>query len=418
MLGAGVMVLLTIATERHSKPAAQSAAESGAVRQVMADASRQNADVVRALGMTGNLTAQWVEANRRYQEESIKVADVHAILGSAAKIVRLVLQSAILGVGAYLVINEQASGGIMIASSIMMGRALAPVEVALANWKSLVATRHALERLRLVLRDKTSGRSQSVALPRPNKVLSVEGLTVRAPGTDAVVVSDISFKLFPGMGVALLGTSAAGKSSLLKALVGIWRASNGHIRLDGADINQWAPDERGRHIGYLPQEVGLFDGTVAENIARFDPTATSNSILEAARLAGAHDMILRLPEGYSTRISERGALLSAGQRQRIGLARAVFGNPFLVVLDEPNSNLDADGDRALKQTVELLRASGRIVILASHRPEVLPALNVAMVMYGGRLIAAGPREEIFQRVAQSSRRESGPAARAQKLAPA
>jgi PrtD family type I secretion system ABC transporter len=402
LVGAGVMVAITLSVERSSKGAAQSAAEFSAFKQVMADACRQNAEVVRALGMTGHLVERWVEANRSYQEQSVKIVDVQAALGSAAKIVRLVLQSAILGVGAYLVIIDQASGGIMIASSIMMGRALAPVEVALANWKQLVASRHALERLRSALRDDTSASQRAVALPRPSRGLRVEGLAVTPPGSEAVVVSDVSFTLHAGAAVALLGSSAAGKSSLLKALVGIWPACRGHIRLDGADLSQWASDDLGRHIGYLPQDVGLFDGTVAENIARFDRAATSDAILQAARLAGAHDMILRLRDGYSTRISERGALLSAGQRQRLGLARAVYGNPFLVVLDEPNSNLDADGERALKNAIQAMKAAGRIVILASHRPEVLSVMDIAMVMYGGRLIASGPRKEVFRRVAQFS----------------
>jgi PrtD family type I secretion system ABC transporter len=414
LIGAAAMAAITLSVERNSKGAAQSAAEIGAARQVMADACRQNADVVSALGMTGHLVERWVEANRRYQEHTIKAVDVQARLGSGAKMVRLVLQSAILGAGAYLVIIDQASGGIMIASSIMMGRALAPVEVALANWKQLVASRHAVDRLRAVLRDETSDTRRAVALPRPSRTLRVVGLSVVPPGSDAAVVSDVTFSLSAGATVALLGSSAAGKSSLLRALVGIWPAHRGHIRLDGADLNQWPADIRGRHIGYLPQDVGLFDGTVAENIARFDQSATSEAVLQAAQLAGAHEMILRLPDGYSTRISERGSLLSAGQRQRIGLARAVYGNPFLVVLDEPNSNLDGDGERGLKQAVETMKASGKIVIMASHRPEVLSSLDGAMVMYGGRLIACGPRDEVFRRVAElSNSRSPSPACNAE-----
>jgi ABC-type protease/lipase transport system fused ATPase/permease subunit len=300
----------------------------------------------------------------------------------------------------------------------MMGRALAPVEVALANWKQLVASRQALQRLRSALKDDMSASGRAVALPRPSGGLRVEGLAVAPPGSDAIVVSDVSFTLHAGAAVALLGSSAAGKSSLLKALVGIWPACRGHIRLDGADLSQWASDDLGRHIGYLPQDVGLFDGTVAENIARFDRAATSDAILQAARLAGAHDMILRLPDGYSTRISERGALLSAGQRQRLGLARAVYGNPFLVVLDEPNSNLDADGERALKNAIQALKAAGRIVVLASHRPEVLSVMDIAMVMYGGRLIACGPRDEVFRRVAQFSNAAQTSPGRSAELASA
>jgi ABC-type protease/lipase transport system fused ATPase/permease subunit len=244
----------------------------------------------------------------------------------------------------------------------------------------------------------------SVALPRPQRELSVRDLTVVAPGTERAIVSNVSFSLTAGTGLALLGASASGKTSLTKALVGVWPAGGGAVRLDGAALHQWDHDELGRHIGYLPQEVALFDGTVAENIARFDDGARSDAILQAAQVAGAHDMIVGLPDGYSTRIGEGGMSLSAGQRQRIGLARAVFGGPFLVVLDEPNANLDADGETALTRAIERLRNDGCIVVVVSHRASALSALNMASVMYDGRMIAFGPREEIFARVAPAARR--------------
>jgi len=360
---------------------------------------------VRALGMTGRFTARWAQANERYLQENVRVNDVYANLGSAAKVVRYMLQSAILGTGAYLVINEQASGGIMIASSIMMGRALAPMEIALSNWKQLVAARQGIERLRGVLKTTASPAMPAVVLPRPRHQLAVEGLTVTAPGNVRAIIADVTFALGAGMGMALLGASAAGKSSLVKALVGVWPAAKGVVRLDGAAIEQWHVDDLGRHIGYLPQDVALFDGTVAENIARFDEGATSDAILDAARVACAHEMILRLPEGYATRIGERGTALSAGQRQRVGLARAVFGNPFLVVLDEPNANLDADGENGLVKAIATLRQRGSIVIVVSHRPNALAALNVAMVLYEGRMIAFGPRDDVFARVARPQARE-------------
>jgi ATP-binding cassette subfamily C protein PrsD len=230
----------------------------------------------------------------------------------------------------------------------------------------------------------------------------VQELAVVAPGSDRVLVTNVSFSLSAGMGLALLGASASGKSSLSKALVGIWPAAQGTIRLDGAALDQWRSDDLGRHIGYLPQDVGLLDGSVAENIARFDEAATSDAILEAARIAGAHEMILSLPDGYQTRIGEGGMLLSAGQRQRIGLARAVFGDPFLVVLDEPNANLDADGENALTAAILTLRSKQCIVIVISHRPSSLSALNMAMVLYSGRMIAFGPREQVFAHVARQA----------------
>ena len=401
IIGAATIIALTVATEYRARSAAKVAMEASAQRQVLADATHQNAEVIRALGMIGRFTARWGEVNERHLQQIFDVSSVYANVGAIAKVVRYVLQSAILGVGAYLVIVEQASGGIMIASSIMMGRALAPIEIALANWKQLVAARQGIDRLRNVLTAAAPPSAPAVALPRPNQGLSVEDITLAVPGTDQVVLSNISFKLEAGMGMVVLGTSAAGKSSLVRALVGIWPPCKGAVRLDGAALSDWDPDELGRHVGYLPQDVALFDGTVAENIARFDDRASSDAILDAARMAGVHEMILSLPNGYATRIGERGSCLSAGQRQRIGLARAVFGDPFLIVLDEPNANLDHDGELALIKAIQSLRKNRSIVVLVSHRPESVSAVNMAMVLREGRVIAFGPREELFARVARS-----------------
>lgn len=405
--GAAAIIAMTLLTEWQSRSASKISTEGNAQRQVLADALRQNADVIRALGMTGRLGARWSSANEHYIRHNTRLADVHANLGAAAKVLRFVLQSAVLGVGAYLVVMEQASGGIMIASSIMMGRALAPVEVALANWKQLVAAREGISRLRAVLKVTAAPAAPAVVLQRPHHTLTAEDLSVVVPGTQKTVISQVSFGLKAGMGLSLLGASAAGKSSLAKALVGIWPAATGVVRLDGAAIDRWHSDDLGRHIGYLPQDVALFDGTVAMNIARCDEAASSEEILEAAQVAGAHDMILRLPDGYDTRVGERGTSLSAGQRQRIGLARAVFGRPFLVVLDEPNANLDADGENALANAIATLRNAQSIVIVVSHRPNALAALNMTMVIHEGRSIAFGPREEVFARVANSAVRTTG-----------
>jgi ATP-binding cassette, subfamily C, bacterial PrsD len=275
---------------------------------------------------------------------------------------------------------------------------LAPVEIALGSWKQLVAARQSLVRLREICKVTAQPPAPPVALPRPCRELAVENLTVASPGVDKPIVSNISFSLKAGMGLALLGASASGKTTLSRALVGIWPASNGVVRLDGAAIDQWCNEDLGRHIGYLPQDVALFEGTVAENICRFDERATSDAILKAAQIAGVHDIILGLPQGYGTRIGQGGMSLSAGQRQRIGLARAVFGDPFLVVLDEPNASLDADGEKSLGRAIQTLRRNGSIVIVISHRPSALAFLNMAMVLYEGRAIAFGPREEIFARI--------------------
>ena len=399
--GACAIIAMTILTERRSREAAKSAMESSAQRQVLADATRQNAEVIRALGMTNRFAARWSKANELFLQENIRVMDVHANLGSVAKVLRYTLQSAMLGIGAYLVVNEQASGGIMIASSVVMGRALAPIEVALGTWKQLVAARQGIERLRDILKMTAASAKPAVALPRPSRRLLVQNLTVTSPGSGRIIVSNASFSLNAGSGLALLGASASGKSSLARALVGVWSAAGGVVRIDDAALDQWNADDLGQHIGYLPQDVALFDGTVAANIARFDESAGSEAILEAARIAGAHELILRLPNGYSTRIGEGGASLSAGQRQRIGLARAVFGNPFLVVLDEPNANLDAEGERALSLAIAALRQRRCIVIVVSHRPSALAALDMAMVLSEGRIIAFGPREATLASLARA-----------------
>lgn len=405
-LGAAAIIAVTLATERRAQGPARLAMETTAHRQVLADATRYNADVIRALGMTDRFTDLWLRGNDRFLEINIRTMDTHANLGSSAKVLRYVLQSSMLGIGAYLVVIEQASGGIMIASSIMMGRALAPIEVALSSWKQLVAARQGIIRLREIIKATAQPHLPRVALPRPHRGLVVRNLTVFAPSTNRPIVSNISFALEAGMGLALLGPSASGKSSLARALVGIWPAANGSVRLDGAALEQWHCDDLGRHLGYLPQNVALFDGTIADNIARFDPLASSDSILEAARIAGAHEMVLRLPNGYATQIGESGTSLSSGQRQRIGLARAVFGNPFLVVLDEPDANLDSDGEKALMRTIATLREAGRIAIVVSHRPSVLSALNMTMLLYDGRMLAFGTRDQVFERLARSTAQQA------------
>ena len=398
LLGTIAIIAMTLLTERLSRGAAKAAMDSSARRQVLADTTQRNAEVIQALGMIDRFTVRWSKANERYLRENIRATDIYANLGSGAKLLRYVLQSGMLGIGAYLVVMDKASGGIMIASSIMMGRALAPVEIALGNWKQLVTARQGLIRLRDICKVTARPPAPPVALPRPCRELSVEDLSVAAPGMDKPIVSNISFSLKAGMGLALLGASASGKTSLSRALVGIWPAKHGVVRLDGAAIDQWRNEDLGRHIGYLPQDVALLDGTVAENICRFDERATSDAILKAAQIAGVHEIILRLPEGYATRIGQGGMTLSAGQRQRIGLARAVFGDPFLVVLDEPNANLDADGENSLGRAIQTLRSNGSIVIVVSHRPSALALLNMAMVLYEGRAIAFGPSEEVFARI--------------------
>ncbi len=409
VLGTAAIIAMTLVSERLSRGAAKAAADIAAQRQVLADATQRNAEVIRALGMMDRFGARWSQINEHYLRENMRATDVYSNLGSGAKVLRFVLQSGMLGIGAFLVVSEQASGGVMMASSILMGRALAPVELALGSWKQLVAARQGIARLRDICRATARPPSPPVDLPRPCRELTVEEVSVIAPGTDRPIVSNVSFTLKAGTGLALLGASASGKTSLSKALVGIWPAQHGVVRLDGAALDQWPNEELGRHIGYLPQDVALFDGSIAQNISRFDPDASSDSILKAAKVANVHDLILRLPDGYSTRIGQGGMSLSAGQRQRVGLARAVYGDPFLIVLDEPNANLDADGENALGQAILNMRRNQSIVIVISHRPSALSALNMAMVLYEGKSIAFGTCQEIFSRVAAGNALK-GPAA--------
>jgi ATP-binding cassette, subfamily C, bacterial PrsD len=411
LLGAVGIIAMTLLAEGQARASTKMSTESAARRQVLADTTRRNAEAIHALGMTSRLTARWVQANEHFLQENVRVADLQAVIGSGTKILRYMLQSVLLGVGAYLVLSEQASGGIIIASSIMMGRALAPIDVALSTWKQLVAAREGIGRLRNILKATASPTAPAVTLPRPHRQLSVRNLTVAAPGSDRIIVSGVSFALNAGAGLAVLGQSASGKSTLIRALVGVWPAIGGGVSLDQAALHQWKSDDLGRYIGYLPQDVALLDGTVADNIARFDEAATSETILDAARVAGAHDMIVRLPEGYSTRIGEDGSSLSAGQRQRIGLARAIFGNPFLVVLDEPNANLDTDGERALAKAIDTLRNDGSIVIVVSHRSSALAMLDMALVMHQGKAVAFGTHEEVAKRMTHSTMPKPGVAAR-------
>jgi PrtD family type I secretion system ABC transporter len=411
-LGAALIIATTLLAERQSKKYAHAATERGTQRAALAEATVRNAEAIHALGMRGRFMAEWRRLNEAYIAETMRMRDVEAGIGAVAKALRYILQSAILGIGAALVISDQASAGIMIASSIMMGRALAPIEIVLGTWKQLVAARQALGRLSETLKANALPPKPAIALGRPAQRLSVHNLSVSPPGSPLPVTRNVSFELNAGMGLALLGASGSGKSSLARALVGIWPATQGGVRLDGAPLDQWSADALGQHIGYLPQEVALLDGTMAGNISRFEKGANDGRIVEAAQIAGVHELILSMPEGYSTRIGERGILLSGGQRQRIGLARALYGNPFLAVLDEPNANLDAEGEAALTRAIAIMRARRSIVIVISHRPSALAALDTALVLHKGDVLAFGPCDEVFARLSGRSPTEARESRRA------
>jgi ATP-binding cassette subfamily C protein len=393
--GALVLVTLMLLTELLSRRASKDVSQVAGTRHALAEAGRRNAEVVSAMGMGSAVAAQWHEADQQFMAGQQRLADVSGGFGAMSKVLRMALQSAVLGVGALLVIWGEATGGIIIAASIISARALAPVELAIAHWKGFIAARQSWHRLGELLA-ALPARDEPLPLRKPVSALTVQGVSITPPGDQRLLVRDVTFQLKSGMGLGVLGPSGSGKSCLARALVGAWAPVRGKVRLDAAALDQWLPEMLGRHIGYLPQDVELFAGTVAQNIARFRQGDDPDLVIQAATLAGVHDLILSLPQGYETPIGERGAALSAGQRQRLGLARALYGDPFLVVLDEPNSNLDADGEQALIQALLSVRARGGIAVVVAHRPSVMAALDHALIMAGGEMKAFGPKDEVLR----------------------
>jgi PrtD family type I secretion system ABC transporter len=399
LVGAIILVTLTVMTEFLSRTPARQALGLAARRNDLAAASRRNAEVLVAMGMSGRLTRRWSEANQNYLDGNQRASDVSSGLGAAAKVMRMMLQSAVLAVGAYLVIHQEATAGIIIAGSILSARALAPVDLAIAHWKSFMAARQSWERLNRLLESMPS-RATPTLLQNPSSRLSVEAVSMMAPGDQRVIVQDVTFALSAGSGLGIIGPSGSGKSSLVRALVGVWQPARGKVRIDGAALDQWSSDALGRHLGYLPQDVELFAGSVAQNICRFDTEATSDSIIAAAKEAGVHEMIIKMREGYDTQVGEQGTALSAGQAQRVALARALYGNPFLIVLDEPNSNLDTEGDEALTRAIRGARERGAIVVVVAHRPIGIEAVDQLLVLRDGRMQAFGPKETVLGQVLQ------------------
>lgn len=396
--GGIVILVLALLTEYRSRETTKRQMASGAARLAIAEMSRRNAEALTAMGIAPSFQRKWRTANLRHIGDWLAGSDAAGGIGAFAKIFRMLVQSAMLGLGAYLAIRGEISGGAMIAASIMMSRALAPVEIAVAHWKGFVAARQGLARLQRVLDSPALLPRERLVLPAPRQALAAVNLIVAAPGREAPILQGVSLRLEAGQGLGVIGPSASGKSTLVRALVGVWRPLKGEVRLDGAALEQWEPGDLGRHLGYLPQDIELFDGTIAENIGRFDPDATDKAIIAAAMAAGAHELIVRLENGYETRVGEGGAALSGGQRQRVGLARALYGEPFLVVLDEPNSNLDHDGDEALTAAVRGIRARGGIVIIVTHRQTAIAGVDQIAIMAEGRIQAIGPKEEILQKV--------------------
>lgn len=400
LAGACVLVGLTMLTEIRTRETTKASAGFAVSRNALAIEGRRNAEVVQALGMRQRLAERWHDANRNYLAANEAASDAASSIGGASKVFRMILQSGVLAVGAFLVIHQEATAGIIIASSILTSRALAPVDAAIANWKGFVAARQAAQRLDQLL-TLMPREEVPMELPAPKHIFSVDRIHVAAPGTERPVLRDISFTLARGEAMGIIGPSGAGKSSLARSLVGVWPQQHGKIRIDNAALDQWSSEALGRHVGYLPQDVELFDGNVADNIARFDPEATPNTVLEAAQATGVHDLILSFPHGYDTIIGEGGMTLSAGQRQRIGLARAFYGSPFLVVLDEPSSNLDSEGEAALTNAIMSMRQRGGIVIVITHRPKSLDAVDKLLVVGNGIVQAFGEKAQVLSKVLHS-----------------
>ncbi|MFH1805801.1 MAG: type I secretion system permease/ATPase [Pseudomonadota bacterium] len=402
LAGGVILVVLTLISEMATRKQVEAMNGQAARRSTLIEAGRRNAEAIRAMGMTGAFTRRWAQLHQDYLTDNNRVGDVNSTFTAYIKVIRLAMQSGVLALGAWLAIMQEVSPGAMIAASILTARALAPVEQAIGNWRGFIAARQSHHRLEKIL-GAAARKDDPMPLPAPVQKLEVANLAVRAPGVSGgqnngrILVRIADVRLRAGDGLGVIGPSGSGKSTFGRALVGIGSLQSGTIRLDGAELHHWDPDRLGRHIGYLPQDVELFDDSVAANIARLDPNAPADAVVDAARQAGVHDMILGLPDGYDTRIGVGGATLSGGQRQRIGLARALYGEPFLIVLDEPNASLDAEGEHALTHAIAGVRRRGAIVVLIAHRPAVLAAVNLAMVIQDGRQVALGARDDILRK---------------------
>ncbi|WP_332675684.1 type I secretion system permease/ATPase [Aromatoleum sp.] len=402
------MLLLVALAYLNERVTAGRLSEAGKLAQAAgnyASNSLRNVEVIEAMGMLPNLRRRWFTRQVRVLNLQADASERAALVTAASKFIRLTTQSGILGVGALLVLENQLSAGGMIAGSILLGRALAPVDLAIGTWRGTVSARGAYARLSELL-DANPSPVERTALPRPKGFVQAENLVLASPGSRVPILKGVTFGASPGMLIAVVGASASGKSSLARGLVGVWPPLGGTVRLDGADVTKWDKEELGPWVGYLPQDVELFEGTIAENIARFGER-NSEKVVQAARRAGVHDIILRLPEGYETPIGEGGIALSGGQRQRIALARALYGDPALVVLDEPNANLDEAGDAALLEALQQMKREARTVFVMTHRLNILNVADAVMILAGGAIKAYGPRDAVLTTVPGLARAAEG-----------
>lgn len=392
---ASALLLLALAflNERLTGPALAQANKEHIGATLDTTKNLRNAEVIESMGMLETLIDRWGRRQRNVLMLQSLASDRGAIISTLSRTFRLLVQSLVLGLGAYLAVDHQVGAGLVFAGAVLLGRALAPIDLIIGSWKGFIAARSQYGRLNDIL-DKQQAQPERMSLPAPQGDVQVENLVVSAPGSRTAIIRNISFSAPAGCTVGIIGPSAAGKSTLARALIGVWPPQLGVIRLDGADISAWDKQELGPYIGYLPQDIELFEGTVGENIARFADVDSAKVIL-AAMTAGVHEMILQLPDGYDTVLGSEGIMLSAGQRQRIGLARALYGNPRLIVLDEPNSNLDDVGDRALAAAVQQLKLTGATLFVITHRTNIVSQLDRLMVLNAGVISVYGPREHVL-----------------------
>jgi ATP-binding cassette, subfamily C, bacterial len=392
--GAVVLTLLAILAELRTRKWSQATMAATIQRNAIADSNARNAEVLKAMGFAGRAVSRFAVANERHLEVQTQTSDISGTYGAVSRVLRMLLQSAVLGLAAYLTIKGELSAGAIIAATIASSRAMAPIDLAIGNWKHIVAARGAWKRITETV-EVLDRQPVPMKLPAPVRSLKIEAITVAAPGNGRVLLSDVSFEATAGQVIGIIGPSGGGKSTLGRALTGVWPVLRGSIRLDEAELTQWSDADRGASVGYLPQDVALLDATVEENIARLDPEANPNLVVEASRAAAVHEMIVRLPDGYRTHLGPMGTALSGGQRQRLGLARALYGNPFIVVLDEPNANLDPEGEAALTTAIDSVKQRGGIVVVIAHRPSVLQSCDLVGVVQRGKLTNFGPRDQVM-----------------------
>jgi ATP-binding cassette subfamily C protein len=395
LAGGLILVALTWLNQNGTKEDQERAMIAGRQSDEMTQTLQKESDTVRALGMRRAVASRWQLLRDKALEANIRYSDSNGFYSITSKTFRVFLQSAILALGAWLVLKNEITAGAMIASSIIIGRALAPIEGAIGHWALIQRAMQGWRQLSDLL-SRVPEEDARTALPKPRALVEVEQVTVVPPGEKVATVRMLSFELKPGQALGVIGQSASGKSTLARILTGIWPPAGGKVRLDGASLEQYGTDGLADHVGYLPQDVVLFEGTIAENIARMTLEPDPVKVVEAAKKAGAHDMILRLPEGYDTRLPAMGGRLSGGQKQRVGLARALYGDPVLLVLDEPNSNLDAEGSMALNQAIRNMKTEGKSIVIMAHRPAAIEECELILIMENGQRLAFGPRDDVLR----------------------